>query len=187
MGGWRVEIHYHWGAGFIGSVVIRHVLCHTQDSVVNVDKLTYVGNLESLAEVANSPRFAFEQADICDRATLTQVFRLYQLDAVIHLAAESHVDRSIDGPAAFIETNIVGTYTLLDVAIEYWKALPDNRYAAFRFPTSLQMRCLEIWAILMCCLPKLPHIRQARPTQRARREPIIWCVPRNALTAYRCC
>jgi dTDP-glucose 4,6-dehydratase len=121
------------GAGFIGSAVIRHVICHTQDSVVNVDKLTYAGNLESLAEVANSLRYAFEQVDICDRAAFSRVFRMYQPDAVMHLAAESHVDRSIDGPAAFIETNIVGTYTLLDVALEYWKALPDSRRAAFRF------------------------------------------------------
>lgn len=100
---------------------------------MNVDKLTYAGNLESLAEVANSLRYAFEQVDICDRATFSRVFRMYQPDAVMHLAAESHVDRSIDGPAAFIETNIVGTYTLLDVALEYWKALPDIRHAAFRF------------------------------------------------------
>src|SRR5699024_7827484 len=102
------------GAGFIGSAVVRHIIRDTADSVVVVDKLTYAGNLESLAPVADDSRYAFEQVDICDRAALDRVFAQYQPDAVMHLAAESHVDRSIDGPAAFIETNIVGTYTLLE-------------------------------------------------------------------------
>ena len=100
------------GAGFIGSAVVRHIINHTQDSVINLDKLTYAGNLESLSEVSGHARYAFEQVDICDRAALERVFSEHQPDAVMHLAAESHVDRSIDGPAAFIETNIVGTYTL---------------------------------------------------------------------------
>ncbi|HEZ5461660.1 TPA: GDP-mannose 4,6-dehydratase, partial [Neisseria meningitidis] len=100
------------GAGFIGSAVVRHIINDTQDAVVNVDKLTYAGNLESLEPVSHHPRYAFEQVDICDRAALDRVFAQHQPDAVMHLAAESHVDRSIDGPAAFIETNIVGTYTL---------------------------------------------------------------------------
>lgn len=121
------------GAGFIGSAVIRHIIHDTPDAVVNVDKLTYAGNLESLESVADHPRYAFEQVDICDRAELDRVFAQHQPDAVMHLAAESHVDRSIDGPAVFIETNIVGTYTLLEAARAYWHTMPSERKAAFRF------------------------------------------------------
>ena len=121
------------GAGFIGSAVVRHIIENTQDSVVNVDKLTYAGNLESLKSVENNPRYAFEQVDICDAKALARVFEQYQPDAVMHLAAESHVDRSIDGSAAFIETNIVGTYTLLETARVYWNGLSDEKKAAFRF------------------------------------------------------
>ncbi|AUV87460.1 dTDP-glucose 4,6-dehydratase [Vibrio campbellii] len=121
------------GAGFIGSAVVRHIINHTQDSVINLDKLTYAGNLESLSEVSSHARYAFEQVDICDRVALERVFSEHQPDAVMHLAAESHVDRSIDGPAAFIETNIVGTYTLLEVARGYWSQLDDANKAAFRF------------------------------------------------------
>ena len=121
------------GAGFIGSAVVRHIIENTQDNVVNVDKLTYAGNLESLESVENNPRYAFEQVDICDAKALARVFEHHRPDAVMHLAAESHVDRSIDGPAAFIETNIVGTYTLLEAARAYWNSLNDERKAAFRF------------------------------------------------------
>ena len=121
------------GAGFIGSAVIRHIIQNTQDSVVNVDKLTYAGNLESLEQVASSERYAFEQVDICNRAELDRVFEVHQPDVVMHLAAESHVDRSITGPAAFIETNIVGTYTLLEAAREYWNGLDSDAKEAFRF------------------------------------------------------
>ncbi|HFQ5058674.1 TPA: dTDP-glucose 4,6-dehydratase [Vibrio vulnificus] len=121
------------GAGFIGSAVIRHIINHTQDSVVNLDKLTYAGNLESLSGVAESSRYVFEQVDICDRAELDRVFAQHKPDAVMHLAAESHVDRSIDGPAAFIETNIIGTYNLLEAARAYWLTLEENVKAHFRF------------------------------------------------------
>ena len=121
------------GAGFIGSAVVRHIINATQDAVVNVDKLTYAGNLESLASVENDARYAFEKVDICDRAELERVFAHHQPDLVMHLAAESHVDRSIDGPAAFIETNIVGTYTLLEAARAYWNGLNDEKKSAFRF------------------------------------------------------
>lgn len=121
------------GAGFIGSAVVRYIINCTQDSVVNVDKLTYAGNLHSVSDVANSERYAFEKVDICHSVALKAVFDKHQPDVVMHLAAESHVDRSIDGPAAFIETNIVGTYTLLEVARNYWKDLPEARKAAFRF------------------------------------------------------
>ncbi|WP_442594893.1 dTDP-glucose 4,6-dehydratase [Parapusillimonas sp. JC17] len=121
------------GAGFIGSALVRHIIRDTDDSVVNVDKLTYAGNLESLAEIADSDRYAFEHVDICNRAELDRVFQQHQPQAVMHLAAESHVDRSIDGPAAFIETNIVGTYILLEAARQYWLGLDDDAKARFRF------------------------------------------------------
>lgn len=121
------------GAGFIGSALVRYIINETSDAVVVVDTLTYAGNLMSLAPVAQSERFAFEKVDICDRAELARVFTEYQPDCVMHLAAESHVDRSIDGPAAFIETNIVGTYTLLEAARAYWTALTEDKKSAFRF------------------------------------------------------
>ena len=121
------------GAGFIGSAVVRHIINNTQDSVVNVDKLTYAGNLESLADISDSERYAFVQADICDRNAMDKIFVEFQPDAVMHLAAESHVDRSISGPAEFIETNIVGTYTLLEAARAYWSQLDKNRQSGFRF------------------------------------------------------
>lgn len=121
------------GAGFIGSAVVRHIINDTADSVVVVDKLTYAGNLASLAPVADNPRFAFEKVDIVDRAELERVFTTWRPDIVMHLAAESHVDRSIDGPAAFIETNIVGTYTLLEAARAWWNSLDAPGKARFRF------------------------------------------------------
>ncbi|HGF5056767.1 TPA: dTDP-glucose 4,6-dehydratase, partial [Vibrio parahaemolyticus] len=121
------------GAGFIGSAVVRHIIRDTQDSVVNLDKLTYAGNLESLVDVADSDRYYFEQVDICDRTELDRVFSEHQPDMVMHLAAESHVDRSIDGPAAFIETNVMGTYHLLEAARQYWSSLEEANKSAFRF------------------------------------------------------
>ncbi|MCK9534830.1 MAG: GDP-mannose 4,6-dehydratase [Pseudomonas sp.] len=121
------------GAGFIGSAVIRHIIQNTQDTVINLDKLTYAGNLESLSEVSDSDRYVFEQVDICNREELDRVLNQHQPDAIMHLAAESHVDRSIDGPAEFIQTNIVGTYTLLEAARAYWNALNSQRKQAFRF------------------------------------------------------
>ncbi|MFZ3467230.1 dTDP-glucose 4,6-dehydratase [Vibrio harveyi] len=121
------------GAGFIGSAVIRHIIRDTQDTVINLDKLTYAGNLESLAEVSDSERYHFEHIDICQRDELDRVFVKHQPDLVMHLAAESHVDRSIDGPAAFIETNVMGTYHLLEASRQYWSTLDEARKAAFRF------------------------------------------------------
>lgn len=120
------------GAGFIGSAVIRHLIEHTDHRVVNVDKLTYAGNLDSVEPVAQSSRYAFEQVDVCDRTAVERVFETHAPDAVMHLAAESHVDRSIDGPAAFIETNIVGTYTLLEAARTYVSSRKDSQ-EPFRF------------------------------------------------------
>ncbi len=121
------------GAGFIGSAVVRHIIDATSDEVLVIDKLTYAGNLESLAPVASNVRYSFRQVDICDRAALDKAFEEFQPDAVMHLAAESHVDRSIDGPAAFIETNIVGTYVLLEAARYYWNKLASPAKDAFRF------------------------------------------------------
>ena len=121
------------GAGFIGSAVVRHLLNDTAHEVVNVDALTYAGNLESLATVAHHPRYAFEQADIADRAAMDRVLAAHRPAAIMHLAAESHVDRSIDGPSAFIQTNIVGTYTLLEAARAYWLGLDTEGRDAFRF------------------------------------------------------
>jgi dTDP-glucose 4,6-dehydratase len=121
------------GAGFIGSAVIRHVIDNTDDYVVNVDKLTYAGNLESLSGIESKDRYAFEQVDICNAVELDRVFSEHKPDVVMHLAAESHVDRSIDGPAAFIETNIVGTYQLLEATRQYWNQLDETRKSAFRF------------------------------------------------------
>ena len=121
------------GAGFIGSAVIRHIIQNTSDTVINLDKLTYAGNLESLTKVNTDSRYVFEHVDICQRAELDRIFNEYKPDAVMHLAAESHVDRSIDGPGDFIQTNIVGTYTLLEAARKYWVGLEDERKAAFRF------------------------------------------------------
>lgn len=121
------------GAGFIGSAVVRHIIENTQHSVVNLDKLTYAGNLESCAPVSENSRYAFEQVDICNRTELDRVFSEHQPDVVMHLAAESHVDRSIDGPGEFIQTNIVGTYNLLEAARAYWSSLEGERKQAFRF------------------------------------------------------
>ncbi|TEA77885.1 dTDP-glucose 4,6-dehydratase [Allopusillimonas ginsengisoli] len=121
------------GAGFIGSALIRHIIQHTGDAAINIDKLTYAGSLDSLAAVADSPRYAFEHLDICNRTGLERIFRKHRPDAVIHLAAESHVDRSLAGPAAFIETNIIGTYILLEVARAYYEELAPAARKAFRF------------------------------------------------------
>ena len=121
------------GAGFIGSALIRHLIQNTDERVVNLDKLTYAGNLQSLAAVVSNPRYTFEQADICDRAALERIFAKHQPRAVMHLAAESHVDRSIDSAGEFIHTNIVGTFTLLEAARAYWGSLNDAQKAAFRF------------------------------------------------------
>jgi dTDP-glucose 4,6-dehydratase len=128
-----VQILITGGAGFIGSALIRHLLNHTEHQVLNLDKLTYAGNLESLASVAGHPAYRFVQADIADSSAVSQALAEFQPDAIMHLAAESHVDRSIDGPAAFIQTNIVGTYALLEATRSYWSQLDPARKAAFRF------------------------------------------------------
>lgn len=121
------------GAGFIGSALIRHLIRETPHTVLNIDKLTYAGNRESLREVEHDPRYVFVQADIADAAAVSEVFQAFRPDAVMNLAAESHVDRSIDGPSAFMQTNIIGTYTLLDCAKKYWEKLPADLQPHFRF------------------------------------------------------
>ena len=121
------------GAGFIGSAVIRHLINDTDTVVVNVDKLTYAGNLESLSSISDSPRYNFECVDICDANEIARVFHQYQPNIIMHLAAESHVDRSIDGPGEFIQTNILGTYNMLEQARTYWVQLDESKKAGFRF------------------------------------------------------
>ena len=121
------------GAGFIGSAVIRQLIDSSSDNILNIDRLTYAGNLENLYGVCGSPRYRFAQLDICDYTAMTRIFAQFQPDIVMHLAAETHVDRSINGPAEFIQTNLVGTFTLLEVARSYWQGLPDDRKDRFRF------------------------------------------------------
>jgi dTDP-glucose 4,6-dehydratase len=121
------------GAGFIGSAVARRFILESDDNILVFDKLTYAGNLDSLAPIAQDPRYAFRRGDICDRAAVARALAEFKPSVVMHLAAESHVDRSIDGPADFIQTNVVGTFTMLDAALEYWRALPKNEAALFRF------------------------------------------------------
>ncbi|AIK91086.1 dTDP-glucose 4,6-dehydratase [Glaesserella parasuis] len=129
----NIKILITGGAGFIGSAMIRYIINNTQDLVINIDKLTYAGNLSSLEEISNSSRYAFKQIDICDKIALEQIFNEYQPDIVMHLAAESHVDRSIKNSEVFIKTNIWGTYTLLEVARKYWNDLPEEKKSIFRF------------------------------------------------------
>lgn len=121
------------GAGFIGSAVVRHILTSSDDTVINVDKLTYAGNKESIPSALHSERYIFEQVDICDAVEVKRVLAEHQPDVIMHLAAESHVDRSIDGPGEFIQTNVVGTYTLLDAAKTYWQALDTDKKSHFIF------------------------------------------------------
>lgn len=121
------------GAGFIGSALIRYLIKNTDHQILNIDKLTYAGNLESLVEVESNPNYAFQKIDICDAAAIEQSFSEFQPDLIMHLAAESHVDRSIDGPAEFINTNIVGTYTLLEASRKYWQSLSQHKKSRFKF------------------------------------------------------
>ena len=126
------------GAGFIGSALVRHLIDHCEHHVFNIDALTYAGNLSSLASVSKSDRYSFAQVDIRDAEALNEQFIRFSPDIVMHLAAESHVDRSIEGPAAFIETNLIGTFNMLSAALSYWRGLDESAQAAFRFHRKLQ-------------------------------------------------
>src|SRR5579872_204752 len=130
---WRMKVLITGGSGFIGSAVCRLLVGEFGATVLNIDKLTYAANPKSLRPVENSPNYAFRRADICDAAAMADALRAFAPDAIIHLAAESHVDRSIDGPGMFIRTNIDGTYVLLEAALAYWRGLPAERAAGFRF------------------------------------------------------
>ena len=136
------------GAGFIGSALVRFLIDDTDCQVVNLDKLTYAGNLESLQRIESSPRYQFEQADICDREAMDRIFQQHKPDAVMHLAAESHVDRSIDGPGDFIQTNLVGTYVLLEAGRSYWSTLAPAKAGKFRF---LHVSTDEVYGDLAGC------------------------------------
>jgi dTDP-glucose 4,6-dehydratase len=140
-----VRIMVTGGAGFIGSAVCRHLVGETKHVVVNVDKLTYAANLSFLADIEHSPRYRFVRADICDGRRMHAIMEEHDIDAVLHLAAESHVDRSIDGPGTFIETNMVGTFRLLEAARRHWQKLDPQRRAAFRF---LQVSTDEVFGDL---------------------------------------
>lgn len=121
------------GSGFIGSAVVRHIIENTKDQVVNIDKLTYAGNKDNLIGVSQSDRYIFERIDICDHERIKEIFKIHAPDAVMHLAAESHVDRSIDSPSSFIQTNLIGTYNLLEISRNYWEKLIDVKRNNFRF------------------------------------------------------
>ncbi len=165
------------GAGFIGSAFVRMLVREFGHEVLNIDKLTYAASPDALEEVARDPRYRLLQADICDGAAVAGAFAAFAPDAVMHLAAESHVDRSIDGPGAFVQTNVVGTYTMLEAALAYWRALPGERRAAFRF---VHVSTDEVYGSLG---PDRPLHRddaatiRTRPMRRARPRPTIWPGP----------
>jgi dTDP-glucose 4,6-dehydratase len=169
------------GAGFIGSAVVRLAMARGHQ-VVNVDALTYAACLDNVASVADSPDYAFEHADIRDRAAMDRVLRTHKPDAIMHLAAESHVDRSIDGPGTFVETNVTGTYTLLEAARAYWTRPASPR--ASGSTTSPPMRSMARWAPRGCS-PKTRPTRPTAPIRHPRPRPTTWCVPGTRPTACR--
>ena len=162
------------GAGFIGSAVVRHLLDDTAAFVVNIDKLTYAASLDSIPQASGNPRYRFAQADICDGPALRKLFEQYQPRYVMNLAAESHVDRSIDGPGRFIQTNVVGTFTLLQEALRIGAPRSRRRRRAFAStmcrPTRFMVRSGRT-----ACSAKPRPMRRTRPMPPARRRPIIWC------------
>ena len=175
------------GAGFIGSALIRHLIQHTEHEVLNLDKLTYAGNLESLASIASNSRYEFVQADIIDQATVSAVLARFEPDAIMHLAAESHVDRSIDGPSDFIQTNIVGTYSLLEATRAYWQKLAEPAKAHSVSTTSLLTRCMATCTAWTISSPRPRLTHRARPIPRARQRLTTWYAPGSAPMACLCC
>lgn len=172
------------GAGFIGSAVARLAIQERNCDVLVVDKLTYAGNIENLRPVMSDGRFSFLQSDICDRVAMTNAMTSFAPDAVLHLAAESHVDRSIDGPADFIQTNVVGTFSMLEAARGYWSELPAERASRFRF---IHISTDEVFG----ALERTVSSRRARPTrpvrhiQRPRPDRTIWLAHGATLMACR--
>ena len=175
------------GAGFIGSALIRYLLGSRSADVrvVNVDKLTYAGDLESLHEVSNHPGYHFEEVDVCDAVAMRDPFERYQPDGVVHLAAESHVDRSIDDPGAFVETNIVGTATLLEMARAHWSKLGPEAQGSFRFH---HVSTDEVYGSLgrPACSRKIRPTGRIHLTRPVRRPPTIWSGPGMRPMACRC-
>ena len=171
------------GAGFIGSTVVKLAIARGH-SLVNLDALTYAASLESLDSVAGHPRYHFIKGDIRDGELLAQIFAEQQPEAVLHLAAESHVDRSIDSPAAFIDSNILGTFQLLHAARRYW--LTEASQSSSAFTMSLRTRSLASWVAAVAS-PKPLLMRRARLTRPLKRRPTIWCAPGTRPTACQYC
>lgn len=173
------------GAGFIGSALIRWLIQHTEHDIINVDKLTYAGNLCALYSVETHPRYHFEQTDICDGQMMAHILSQYRPDAAIHLAAESHVDRSIDAPAAFMQTNIIGTYTLLEAARNYYEKLTAEKKRNFVFYIFLPMKCMAMWRKITPYPRKMLRMRQVVRIPLQKPLPIIWLTLGTALMACR--
>ncbi|CAI8327872.1 MAG: dTDP-glucose 4,6-dehydratase [Porticoccaceae bacterium UBA1117] len=170
------------GAGFIGSAVVRYILGHTDFNVINIDKLTYAGNLESLPGVSSNSRYSFEQTDICDEAAIAKVFAQYQPTVVMHLAAESHVDRSITGPSEFIQTNIIGTYNMLEQARRYYESLTGSAKQAFRFH---HISTDEVYGDLEGTddlFTETTAYAPSSPYSASKASSTIWCGPGGAPT-----
>ena len=171
------------GAGFIGSAVTRSLIAEGEDEICVFDKLTYAGDLTSLEPIAKSSRYSFVHADVCDRKAVARAFTRFAPDVVLHLAAESHVDRSIDGPAAFIETNLVGTFTMLDVALEYWRRLDATKAKKFRF---MHISTDEVFGTLGLggCFGRTRPMRRTLPIRPRKRVLTISCALGARPTGY---
>ena len=172
------------GAGFIGSNLIRLIISQTPHQVLNMDKLTYAGNLDSLSEIAEDPRYRFLQADIASSKDVEAAFKEFQPNWIMNLAAETHVDRSIDGPADFIQTNIVGTFNLLKVANSYYCSLKPSSSNRFDSFMSRRTKFMVRWTWMRQLFPNRQGTTPTRPIQRAKRLPIIWYGRGTIHTAY---
>ncbi len=174
------------GAGFIGGNFVHFLIQGTDAQVVNLDKLTYAGNLDTLAPLRGNARHVFVQGDIGDRDLVQRLLSDYRVDAVVNFAAESHVDRSIDGPAAFVETNVTGTFNLLDCARSYWAELGRSRKRRFPLPARLHRRGLRLARARPASSPRRRPTRPTRPIRPRRRPRTTWCGPGTTPTACRC-